>query len=93
MVSILNLITININEDICQKLKRRGKTSRLCQLWHPNTQKLCHLDKKCIELDLCILIRRTILYSVIISPGSILTKIYGKNMHFGTCFFATFGGL
>ena len=53
-----------------------------CQLWHPNTRKLCRLDKNCIELDLCILIRRTILFFMIISLCSIITKIYGKNMHF-----------
>ena len=55
---------------------------KICQLWHQNSQKLCHLDKKCIELDLCILIRRTILFSMIICLCSIITKIYGKNMHF-----------
>ena len=57
--------------------------------WHQNTRKLCSLDKKCIEFDLCILIRQTILYSVIISLWSILTKIFAKNMYF-TCLFLPF---
>ena len=67
MASILYLITININEDICQKLTRRGKTSRFWHIWYPNTRKLFAIAKKCLEMDLCIMISCTILYIVVVS--------------------------
>ena len=85
---MLNLITININGDICQKRPGRGKRSRLMHVWYPNTRKLFTIAKKCIELDLCIRIRCTTLYIVLVSLWSILTKIFAKNMYF-TCLLLT----
>ena len=90
MFSMLNLITININGDICQKRPGRGKRSRLMHVWYPNTRKLFTIAKKCIELDLCIRIRCTTLYIVLVSLWSILTKIFAKNMYFTWLFLTIF---
>ena len=49
--------------------------------WHPNSQKLFTIAMKCIELNLCITIRCTKCVLYMISLGSILTKIFDKNLH------------
>ena len=85
-----HLFMININEDICQKLTWQGKISRFLHIWYHITRKLFTIVKKCIELNLCIFIRCTKLYFVLVSLWSILTKIFAKNMYFTCLFLAIF---